>query len=170
MRVPRLLCHLTFFWLEARPQIFQEAIRVAPSARGGNEMLTGRTLFVGCPFGARPVSSAELGAVTFAFFVCSDPSPSGSESAFRFPELTARFWLFGGIRGRMYGVKQDLTERQSGRRVDRARVMTKLYKMAIQLRDSTRQRVNCHQLVRYCSFQNLMEERPLFPIFCSFNA
>jgi hypothetical protein len=40
----------------------------------------------------------------------------------------------------MYGVKQDLTERQSGRRVDRARVMTKLYKMAIQLRDS--QRVN----------------------------
>ncbi len=118
-----LLCHLTFFWLAARPQIFQEAIRVAPLALGGNEILTGRTLFVGCPLGARPVCSAESGAVVFfAFFVCSDPtdfSPSGSESAFRLPELTARF---GGIVGTMYRARRDLKERQSGGRIDRARV------------------------------------------------
>jgi hypothetical protein len=88
--------------------------------------LTGRTLFVGCPFGARPVCSAaelESVAATFAFFVCSDPvdfSPSGAESAFRLPELTARF---GGIVGTKYEVKGDLNERQSGRRIDRARVM-----------------------------------------------
>lgn len=104
---PSVVCSLTFFWLEARPQIFQEAIRAVPSTRGGNEILTGRTLFVGCPFGARPVCSAEEpgAAVTFAFFVCSDPtdfSPSGSESAFRLPELTARF---GGIGGTAYEVK-----------------------------------------------------------------
>jgi hypothetical protein len=120
---PRLLCDLTFFWLEARPHIFQEAIRDVPSTRGGNEILAGRTLFVGCPFGARPVCSAEPdAAVTFAFFVCSDPtdfSPSGSESAFRLPELTARF---GGMGGTTYEVKQDLNERQSGGRVDHARV------------------------------------------------
>ncbi len=123
IRARRLLRSLTFLWLAARPQIFQEAIRVAPSARGGNEILTGRTLFVGCPFGARPVCSAESGAATFAFFVCSDPmdfSPSGTESAFRLPELTARF---GGMVGTKYEVKEDLNERQSGGRIDRARVM-----------------------------------------------
>ena len=83
--------------------------------------MTGRTLFVGCPFGARPVcSAAESDASTFAFLVCSDPtdfSPSGTESAFRLPELTARF---GGIVGTKYGVKGDLNKRQSGGRIDRA--------------------------------------------------
>ena len=96
-----------------------------PSTRGGNEILTGRTLFVGCPFGARAVCSAESGTATFAFFVCSDPtdsSPSGAESAFRLPELTARF---GGIVGTKYAVKEDLSGRQNGGRIDRARVMTK---------------------------------------------
>ncbi len=115
----RLLCRLTFFWLEARPHIFQEAIRVAPSAHGGNEILTGRTLFVGCPFGARPVCSADSGAVTFAFFVCSDPtdfSPSGSDSAFRLLELTVRF---EGMVRTTYEVKRDLKKRQSGGRIDR---------------------------------------------------
>jgi hypothetical protein len=126
IRTRRLLHRLTFLLLAARPQIFQEAIRVTPSARGGNEILTGRTLFVGCPFGARPVCSAESGAATFAFLVCSDPtdfSPSGTESAFRLPELTARF---GGIVGTKYEVEGDLNERQSGGRIGRARVMTKL--------------------------------------------
>ena len=126
MRAFGLLRDLTFFWLEARLHIFQEAMRNVPLARGGNEISAGRTLFVGCPFGARPVSSAA--AATFAFFAGSDPtdfSPSGFESAFRLPELTdtARF---GGIRGTMYGAKRDLNEGQSGGRVDRARVMTKL--------------------------------------------
>lgn len=127
MRTFGLLCDLTFFWLEARLHIFQEAMRNVPLARGGNEIWAGRTLFVGCPFGARPVSSAAA-AATFAFFVCSDPtdfSPSGFESAFRLPELTdtARF---GGIWGTTYGAKRDLNEGQSDGRVDRARVMTKL--------------------------------------------
>lgn len=152
MRVPRWLCHLTFLWLEARPQIFQEAIRVVPSARGGNVILTGRTLFVGCPFGARPVCSAELGSVTFAFF---DSSPSGSESAFRLPELTARF---GGMRRATYGVTQNLNnERRSGVRVDRARVMTKSYKMAI--RDAARQMERSHELLAVLN--KAMGERPL---------
>jgi hypothetical protein len=106
--------------------MFQEAIRVAPSARGGNEILTGRTLFVGCPFGARPVCSAESGAATFAFLVCSDPtdfSPSGTESAFRLPELTARF---GGMVGTKYEVKGDLNERERKRESGgRIRVVTK---------------------------------------------
>ena len=116
----RLLCHLTFFWLEARPQIFHEAMRDVPLARGGKEISMGRTLFVGCPFEARPVSSET---VTFAFLVCSDPtgfSPAGSASAFRLPELTARF---GGI---VYRVKQDRNEGRSGSRVEREQLMTKL--------------------------------------------
>jgi hypothetical protein len=125
----RLLYRLTFLWLEARPQIFQEAIRVAPSARGGNEILTGRTLFVGCPFGARPVCSAESGTATFAFFVCSDFSPSGAESAFRLPELTARF---NGMVGTKYEVKKSLDKRRSGGRIGRTRVMTKWKRTAIQ--------------------------------------
>ena len=62
---------------------------------------------------------------TFAFLVCSDPtdfSPSGTESAFRLPELTAHF---GGIVGTKYEVKGDLNKGQSGGRIGRARVMTK---------------------------------------------
>src|SRR6266851_2750060 len=113
-------------------------MRVAPSARGGNEILTGRTLFVGCPFGASPsccsaglLAPAAVGAATFAFlvFVCGlDPtgcSPSSeSDSAFRLPELTARFC---GMVGTTYGVERGLNERRCGgrNRIDRARVMTK---------------------------------------------
>jgi len=119
--------------------IFQDAIRVAPSARGGNEILTGRTLFVGCPFGARPVCSAgslAAGTATFAFFVLvlSAPagfSPSESGVAFRLVELTARFC---GMVGTMYGIRKDPNERRYGGRIDRAQMMTKLEMMAIQLR------------------------------------
>ena len=84
-------------------------------------------MFVGCPFGARPVCSAASGAATFAFLVRSEPtgvSRSGTESAFRLPELTA---LFGGIVEKYeYEVKGDLNERPSRGRTDRALVMTKL--------------------------------------------
>jgi hypothetical protein len=70
------------------------------------------------------VCAAKSGAATFAFFVCSDPtpdcSPSGIESAFRLPELTSRF---GGIVRTKYEVEGYLDERQSGGRI---RLMTKL--------------------------------------------
>ena len=57
--------------------------------------LDGKESCVGCPFGARSVCSAESGASTFAFFVCSDPTNfSRSGAAFHFPGLTAHF---GGI-------------------------------------------------------------------------
>jgi hypothetical protein len=131
-------CHLTFFWLEARLHIFQDAMRVAFSARGGNEILTGRTLFVGCPLGAStfcPAAGSLAGAATLAFFVCLDPtgfSPSESEDAFRLLELTARCCGMGEI---MCGVKQDLNERRYGSGIDRALVMTTI---AIQF---TRRRV-----------------------------
>jgi hypothetical protein len=86
----------TFFWLEARLQIFQEAMRVARSERGGNDIFAGRTLFVGCPLGARLVSSARFGAASiFAFLVAvfapTGFSPFNSASAFRLLELAARF-------------------------------------------------------------------------------
>jgi len=118
--------------------MFQDAIRVAFSARGGNEILTGRTLFVGCPFGASAFCSAAgslAGAATLAFFACLDPtgfSPSESEDAFRLLELTTRCC---GMTGIMCGVKQDLNERRYGSRIDHALVMTTI---AIQF---TRRRV-----------------------------
>lgn len=108
-------------------------MRDAPLARGGNDILTGRTLFVGCPFGARPDCSAGFGAVTFAFFDCLDPtsfSLSETDAAFRLLELTARFC---DIIGTTYGVKQGLKER-CGNRIDRRAMI------AIQLRDATRPR------------------------------
>lgn len=40
----------TFFWLAARPQTFQVAIRTTSGARGGKLIWTGRTLFVGWGF------------------------------------------------------------------------------------------------------------------------
>ena len=120
-------CHLTFFWLEARLHIFQDAIRVAFSARGGNEILTGRTLFVGCPFGASAFCSAAgslAGTAALAFFACClDPtgfSPSESEDAFRLLELTARCC---GMVVMIGGVKQDLNERRYGSRIDHALVI-----------------------------------------------
>ena len=117
----------TFFWLEARLQIFQEAIRVARSAREGNDIFAGRTLFVGCPLGARPVSSARFAvASTFAFLaVVFDPtgfSPSESASAFRLLELAARF---GGIEKDVMCVAN---KEERGREYD---AMTKLRKSDI---------------------------------------
>lgn len=80
--------------------------------------MTGRTLFVGCPFGARPfcsVASPAAGTATFAFFDFVPPagfSPSESEVAFRFVELTERFCG-------MVGISKDLNERRYGGRIDR---------------------------------------------------
>lgn len=108
-------------------------MRVTRSERGGNDIFTGRTLFVGCPLGARPLSSAGVGAAeTFVFLAVLDPMgfpPSESDSAFRLLELAARF---GGIDKSVTGVAQDLNKEQRGRE----RVMTKLRKM-----DITRRRV-----------------------------
>jgi hypothetical protein len=91
------------------------------SARGGNDILIGRTLFVGCPLGARPVSSAELDGFAFAFFVFTDISgcsPSESEPAFfRLPELLA---CFCGMAGAIKEVEQNLNE---GDEINRERAM-----------------------------------------------
>jgi hypothetical protein len=104
--------------------MFQDAIRDVFSARGGNDILTGRTLFVGCPFGARVVSSAGLDALSFAFFVFTDASgcsPSESERAFLLLELAARFC---DIVGSMKEIEQDLDERQNGGEMNGKRVKT----------------------------------------------
>ena len=104
--------------------MFQDAIRDVFSARGGNDILTGRTLFVGCPFGARVVSSAELDTLSFTFFAFTDTSgfsPSESEPAFLFLELAARFC---GIVGSMKEVEQDLNERLNGDEMNGKRVTT----------------------------------------------
>ena len=127
----------TFFWLEARLQIFQEAMRVVRSERGGNDIFTGRTLFVGCPLGARPVPSARFGAAsTFAFLVVvlelMGFSPSESDSAFRLLELAARF---GGIDKTVERMVQDFNKEQRGR--ERERAVTKLRKMDITRRVDT---------------------------------
>lgn len=99
--------------------------------------MTGRTLFVGCPFGARPFCSAgslAAGTATFAFFVFLAPadfSPSESGVAFRLVELTARFC---DMVGTMYGIRKGFNERRYRGRIDCVQVMTKLEMMAIQLR------------------------------------
>lgn len=108
-------------------------MRVARSERGENDIFAGRTLFVGCPLGARPVSSARFGdASTFAFLVVVfDPTgfpPSESASAFRLLELAARF---GGIDKGVTCVAQDFNKEEKGRE----RATTKLRK-----RDITRRR------------------------------
>jgi hypothetical protein len=91
--------------------MFQDAIRDVFSTRGGNDILTGTTLFVGCPFGARVASSAEFDTLSFAFFVFTDASgcwPSETETAFLLLELAARFCA---IVGSMKEVEQGLNER-----------------------------------------------------------
>ena len=110
-------------------------MRVARSERGGNNIFAGRTLFVGCPLGARPVSSARFGvASTFAFLaVVFDPmgfSPSESASAFRLLELAARF---GGI-DKNKGVTCVANKEERGR--ERERGTTKLRKRYITGRDA----------------------------------
>ena len=55
--------------------MFHVARRIVPSARGGKEICTGRTLLVGWPFAATPVSGS-----CFAFFA-TDCEPSASEGA-----------------------------------------------------------------------------------------
>jgi hypothetical protein len=130
----------TFFWLEARLQIFQEAMRVARSERGGNVIFSGRTLFVGCPLGARPVSSVRfVVASNFAFLVAVfDPtgfSPSESASVFRLLELAARF---GGIDKSVTWVMQELNEERRG--LERAITKTELRKRDIARRDDKQAR------------------------------
>ena len=87
-------------------------MRVVRSERGGNEIFTGRTLFVGCPLGASPVSSVS--ASTFAclvvFFDPTGFSPSESDSAFRLFELAARF---GGIDKSVTWVAEDLNKERA---------------------------------------------------------
>ena len=109
-------------------------MRVARSERGGNDIFTGRTLFVGCPLGARPVPSARFGdGSTFAFLVVLDAtgfSPSESDSAFRLLEPAARF---GGIDKNVAWVAQGFNKEQRGRE----RTMTKLRKMDITRRNAS---------------------------------
>lgn len=87
-------------------------MRVACSERTGNDIFIGRTLFVGCPLGAKPVpSSVRFGdASNFAFLVVLDAtgfSESDSDSAVRLLELAARF---GGIDKSVAWVVQDFNK------------------------------------------------------------
>lgn len=129
-------------------------MRVARSERGGNDIFTGSTLFVGCPLGARPVPSARFGdGSTFAFLVVFDPMASESDSAFRLLELAARF---GGIDKSVTWVAKDFNKGQRGREP----AMTKLRKMDMTRRDastSASDRTVCLSLAGYFS----TKEEPL---------
>lgn len=89
----------TFLEAAASPHMFHVAILSAPSCFGANEILTGSTLFVGCPLAPRPLSVASCGVVLAFFDVdgCTSDSLSSVEAAFRFPDELAR--LAGGLSG-----------------------------------------------------------------------
>ena len=74
--------------------MFHVARRIVPSARGGKEICTGRTLLVGWPFAATPVSGS-----CFAFFA-TDCEPSASEGASVVATLRLGGILTGGRRER----------------------------------------------------------------------
>jgi hypothetical protein len=67
----------TFRWLAASPQTFHVANRSVLGVRGGNAMVTGRTLFVGCELRSVGVEDS---------FVFLGDFGSSEDVDFRFPD------------------------------------------------------------------------------------